>query len=150
MVSLQSSSWLDIHPLLKTTLTGLRRTYLGFLVFCPKLGETKRFPPILDHMNGNFFLGGSRFLSGKIGLKLAVGGSRPHTNSLELYWKLIVLAQKTALFGITCPDMMFFGQIFGPRCQIFVSRYQILVKKHQYLAYFYSKMENKATIDLSV
>ena len=41
--------------------------------------------------------------------------------------------------------MMFFGQIFGPRCQIFVSRYQILVKKHQYLAYFYSKMENKAT-----
>ena len=116
------------HPLLKTTLTGLRRTYLGFLVFCPKLGETKRFPPILDHMNGNFFLGGSRFLSGKIGLKLAVGGSRPHTNSQELYWKLIVLAQKTALFRITWPNIIFVGQIIVPRSQIFESRCQKLVK----------------------
>ena len=47
------------HPLLKTTLTGLRRTYLRFLVFRPKLTKTKRFPPFLDHMNGKFFLGGS-------------------------------------------------------------------------------------------
>ena len=62
------------HPLLKTTLTGLRRTYLRFLVFRPKLTKTKRFPPFLDHMNGKLFLGGSRFWSGKIGPKLAVGG----------------------------------------------------------------------------
>ena len=82
------------HPLLKATLTGLRTTYLGFLIFPPKLAETKRFPPILDHMNGKLFLGGSRFRSGKIGLKLAVGGSRPHNNGQKLYWKLIVLAQK--------------------------------------------------------
>ena len=67
---------LPVHPLLKATLTGLRRTYLRFLVFRPKLGETKRFPPFLDHMNGKFFLGGSRFRSGKIGQKLAVGGHR--------------------------------------------------------------------------
>ena len=125
----RGSVWVEaVHPLLKTTLTGLRRTYLGFLVFRPKLGETKRFPPILDHMNGNFFLGGSRFLSGKIGLKLAVGGSRPHTNSLELYWKLIVLAQKTALFGITWPNIIFVGQIIGLRYQIFGPRCQISVK----------------------
>ena len=64
------------HPLLKTTLTGLRRTYLRFLVFRPKLTKTKRFPPFLDHMNGKLFLGGSRFWSGKIGPKLAVGGHR--------------------------------------------------------------------------
>ena len=64
------------HPLLKTTLTGLRRTYLKFLVFRPKLTKTKPFPPFLDHMNGKFFLGGSRFWSGKIGPKLAVGGHR--------------------------------------------------------------------------
>ena len=44
------------------------------MVFRPKLGETKRFPPFLDHMNGKFFLGGSRFRSGKIDPKLAVGG----------------------------------------------------------------------------
>ena len=62
------------HPLLKTTLTGLRRTYLRFLFFRPKLTKTKRFPPFLDHMNGKLFLGGSRFWSGKIGPKLAVGG----------------------------------------------------------------------------
>ena len=65
-----------LHPLLKTTLTGLRRTYLRFLVFRPKLTKTKRFPPFLDHMNGKLFLGGSRFWSGKIGPKLAVGGHR--------------------------------------------------------------------------
>ena len=64
------------HPLLKTTLTGLRRTYLRFLVFRPKLTKTKRFPPFLDHMNGKLFLGGSRFWSGKIGPKLALGGHR--------------------------------------------------------------------------
>ena len=64
------------HPLLKTTLTGLRRTYLRFLFFRPKLTKTKRFPPFLDHMNGKLFLGGSRFWSGKIGPKLAVGGHR--------------------------------------------------------------------------
>ena len=64
------------HPLLKTTLTGLRRTYLRFLVFRPKLTKTKPFPPFLDHMNGKLFLGGSRFWSGKIGPKLAVGGHR--------------------------------------------------------------------------
>ena len=57
----------ETHPLLKTTLTGLRRTYLRFLVFRPKLTKTKRFPPFLDHMNGKLFLGGSRFWSGKIG-----------------------------------------------------------------------------------
>ena len=65
-----------LHPLLKTTLTGLRRTYLRFLVFRPKLTKTKPFPPFLDHMNGKFFLGGSRFWSGKIGQKLALGGHR--------------------------------------------------------------------------
>ena len=65
-----------VHPLLKTTLTGLRRTYLRFLVFRPKLTKTKRFPPFLDHMNGKLFLGGSRFWSGKIGPKLALGGHR--------------------------------------------------------------------------
>ena len=64
------------HPLLETTLTGLRRTYLKFLVFRPKLTKTKPFPPFLYHMNGKLFLGGSRFWSGKIGPKLAVGGHR--------------------------------------------------------------------------
>ena len=83
-----------IHPLLKTTLTGLRRTYLRFLVFRPKLTKTKRFPPFLDHMNGKLFLGGSRFRSGKIGLKLAVIGIQPRNNGQKLYTKLIVLAQK--------------------------------------------------------
>ena len=73
-----------VHPLLKTTLTGLRRTYLRFLVFRPKLGETKRFPPFLDHMIGKFFLGDSRFWSGKIDPKLAVGGSWPHNHGQEL------------------------------------------------------------------
>ena len=63
-----------VHPLLKTTLTGLRRTYLRFLVFRPKLTKTKRFPPFLDHINGKLFLGSSRFWSGKFGPKLAVGG----------------------------------------------------------------------------
>ena len=47
------------HPLLKGTLTGFRTTFFGEVVFCPTLGETKRFPPFLDHMNGKFFLGGS-------------------------------------------------------------------------------------------
>ena len=67
---------LEEHPLLKTTLTGLRRTYLRFLVFRTKLTKTKPFPPFLDHMNGKLFLGGSRFWSGKIGPKLALGGHR--------------------------------------------------------------------------
>ena len=122
-------SVVDRHPLLKTTLTGLRRTYLRFLVFRPKLGETKRFPPFLDHMNGKFFLGGSRFWSGKIDPKLAVGGSWLHNHGQELYQKLIILAQKRHFFGITLPNMIFLGQIFGPRCQI-------LIKRRQYLAYF--------------
>ena len=71
------------HPLLKTTLTGVGRTVLGFWVFRPKLTKTKRFPPILDHMNGKIFLGSSRFPSGKIDPKLAVAGSKPHNNLLE-------------------------------------------------------------------
>ena len=76
-------------------------TYLRFLVFRPKLAETKRFPLILDHMNGKLLLGGSRFPSGKIDPKLTVGGSRPHKNGQEPCWILIVFAQKNAFFGIT-------------------------------------------------
>ena len=86
------------HPLLKTTLTGLRRTYLRFLVFRPKLGETKRFPPFLDHMNGKFFLGGSRFRSGKIDPKLAVGGcvaAQPWSGALS---KIDNFGPKTSTF----------------------------------------------------
>ena len=87
-----------LHPLLKTTLTGLRRTYLRFLVFRPKLGETKRFPPFLDHMNGKFFLGGSRFRSGKIDPKLAVGGcvaAQPWSGALS---KIDNFGPKTSTF----------------------------------------------------
>ena len=124
----------DAHPLLKTTLTGLRRTYLRFLVFRPKLTKTKRFPPFLDHMNGKFFLGGSRFWSGKIDPKLAEGGSWPHNHGQELYQKLmIIFAQKTALFwhNFTKYD------IFVPRCQIVLAHVSnIDKKKRQYLAHF--------------
>ena len=115
------------HPLLKATLTGFRKTYLRFLVFRPKLGETKRFPPILVHMNGKIFLGGSRFPSAKIDLKLAVGGSRSHNNGQEQYWKLIILDQKDDTFRHQWTKNYVSEQIFGPRCQIFESRCQILI-----------------------
>ena len=95
---LETISACPIYPLLKTTLTGLRRTYLRFLVFRPKLGETKRFPPFLDHMNGKFFLGGSRFWSGKIDPKLAVGGCVAAQPWLGALSKIDDFGHKTSTF----------------------------------------------------
>ena len=102
------------HPLLKATLTGFRKTYLRFLVFRPKLAETKRFPPILVHMNGKNFPGGSRFPSAKIDLKLAVGGSRSHNNGQEQYWKWIILAQKDDTFRHQWTKNYVSGQVQVP------------------------------------
>ena len=102
--------WGPLHPLLKTTLTGLRRTYLRFLVFRPKLGETKRIPPFLDHMNGKFFLGGSRFWSGKIDPKLAVGGcvaAQPWSGAVS---KIYHFGPKTSTFWHNFTKY----EIFGP------------------------------------
>ena len=106
--------WKQAHPLLKATLTGFRKTYLRFLVFRPKLAETKRFPPILVHMNGKIFPGGSRFPSAKIDLKLAVGGSRSHNNGQEQYWKLITLAQKDDTFRHQWTKNYVSGQVQVP------------------------------------
>ena len=103
-----------VHPLLKATLTGFRKTYLRFLVFRPKLAETKRFPPILVHMNGKIFPGGSRFPSAKIDLKLAVGGSRSHNNGQEQYWKLITLAQRDDTFRHQWTKNYVSGQVQVP------------------------------------
>ena len=102
------------HPLLKATLTGFRKTYLRFLVFRPKLAETKRFPPILVHMNGKFFLGSSRFVSAKIDLKLAMGGSRPHNNGQTQYWKLIILEQKDNTFRHQWTKYIFLAKYLDP------------------------------------
>ena len=77
-------AWWASHPLLKGTLTGLRTTFFGDMVFCPKLGETKRFPTFLDHMNGYFFLGDSWFPSVKISLKMA--NNAPISSFLRYQW----------------------------------------------------------------
>ena len=73
------------HPLLKGKYTGHEKTYFGDLDISPRLAETKRNQKKLDKSVLPIFLGGSRFPSGKIDPKMAVGGSRPHNNGQELY-----------------------------------------------------------------